>query len=68
MIGEVQSLSQGIEGEIWMQIDKPTFIHILILKEKELKNTLYFNIQFCAIYIYIYIFFYHIELARMFMA
>lgn len=61
MIGEVQSLSQGIEGEIWMQIDKPTFIHSLILKQEELKTS------FILIFSFV-LFFYHVELARMFMA
>lgn len=37
VIGKVQSLRQGTEGKIWMQIDKRTFIHVLILKEEELK-------------------------------
>lgn len=61
MIGDVQSLSQGIEGEIWMQIDKPTFIHSLILKREELKTS------FILIFSFV-LFFYHVELARMFMA
>lgn len=62
MIGEVQSLSQGIEGEIWMQIDKPTFIHSLILKQEELKTS------FILIFSFVLFFFFHVELARMFMA
>lgn len=45
-------LSEGVEGDrrgsepqprnrggIWMQIGKPIFIHLLILKEKELKTS-----------------------------